>query len=108
MSTDIAINMSNRVPAGSPIMNKPSYLITVEQNVGKSKIFRFFITLDKPELLNGFVQAKGLYADNNMTEDKIITSFSEILTSAEKELFLEVMLPWHKIVSIRSLVFRAK
>jgi hypothetical protein len=106
MSSDIAISVSNRVPSGSPITNKPSYLIALEPDTGKTK--KYFITLEKPELLNGFVQAKGLFAEKGMTEDKIITSFVEILTSADKVLFLEVLLPWHKICSIRSLVFRAK
>ena len=106
MSNDIAISVSNRVPMGSPIMNKPSYLITLESDTGKTK--RYFITLEKPELLNGFVQAKGLFAEKGVAEEKIIVSFADILTSADKVLFLEVLLPWHKICSIRSLVFRAK
>ena len=109
MSNDIAVSVSNRVPMGSPIMNKPSYLITLEQDTtSKTKSLKYFITLEKPELLNGFVQAKGLFAAKGVTEEKIITSFSEILTSADKVLILEVLLPWHKICSIRSLVFRAK
>jgi hypothetical protein len=108
MSTDIAVSVSNRIPAGSPIMNKPSYLITLENNVGKTKGVKFFITLDKPELLNGFVQAKGLFADDSLPESEIITKYSEILTTADKALFLELLLPWHKICSIRSLIFKAK
>ena len=108
MSEDIAVSISNRIPNGSLIMNKPSYLITLEQNVGKNKVSKYFITLDKPELLNGFIQTKGLFVDNDVSESEIITNFWGILTSAKKELILEVLLPWHKICSIRSLVFKAK
>lgn len=108
MSNDIAVSISNRVPNGSFILNKPSYLITLEENSGKTKITKYFITLDKPEFLNGFVQVKGLFAEKEMTEEVVINSFSSILTSVDKGLFLEMLFPWHKICSIRSLVFKAK
>ena len=108
MSNDIAISVSGLPSVGGVIRGKPSYLITLEQNSGKLKSQKFFITTEKPELLNGFVQVKGVFAENNETEETIIVSFSDILTNAKKELILELMLPWHKIVSIRSLVFRAK
>jgi len=105
---DIAVEVSNRVPNGSVITTKPSYLITLENNLGKTKSLRYFITLDRPELLNGFVQVKGIFVDNNVLEEEIISKFSSILTNSAKDLFLEVLLPWHKICSIRSLVFKAK
>ena len=105
---DIAVEVSNRVPNGSVITTKPSYLITLENNLGKTKSLRYFITLDRPELLNGFVQVKGIFVDNDVTEEEIISKFSSILTNSAKDLFLEVLLPWHKICSIRSLVFKAK
>ena len=105
---DIAVEVSNRVPNGSVITTKPSYLITLENNLGKTKSLRYFITLDRPELLNGFVQDKGIFVDNDVTEEEIISKFSSLLTNSAKDLFLEVLLPWHKICSIRSLVFKAK
>lgn len=108
MSNDIAVSVSNRVPSGGQMVSKPSYLITLEQNIGKNKNIKYFITLDKPELLNGFVQTKGIFIDNDMSESDVITNFCEVLTSSKKELFLEMLFPWHKICSIRSLVFKAK
>lgn len=105
---DIAVEVSNRVPNGSVITSKPSYLITLENNLGKTKALRYFITLDRPELLNGFVQVKGIFVDSAVSEDDIISKFSSLLTNSAKDLFLEVLLPWHKICSIRSLVFKAK
>ena len=89
---------------GSQISRKPSYLLTLEPSGAKGKVQRF-ITLDKPDLLQGFVQVKGVYL--NESEDEIINNVSTILTSIKKELVLEVMLPWHRICSIRSLVFNA-
>ena len=108
MSGDIAISVSNRVPVGSPITTKPSYLVSLEETIGKTKTIRYFITLDRPEQLNGFIQVKGIFADSSLDESEIIKTFSDLLTNAKKDLILEVMFPWHKICSIRSLVFKAK
>lgn len=108
MGNDIAVSVSNRVPVGSPIANKPSYLVALEETVGKTKTIRYFITLDRPEQLNGFIQVKGIFADSSLEESEIIKTFSDLLTSAKKELILEMLFPWHKICSIRSLVFKAK
>ena len=107
MSNDIAVSVSNRVPNGSFILTKPSYLILLEDNFGKTKTKKYFITIDRPDYLNGFVQARGIFVEKD-TEETIINNFSSILTSADKGLFLEMMFPWHKICSIRSLVFKAK
>lgn len=97
---DFAIGVATLPPVGH-LNKKPSYLITID-----GKPVKRFITIDKPELLNGFVQVKGIYCEEN--EDEIVQKFADILTSSSKELILEVMFPWHKIASIRSLVFRAK
>ncbi len=100
--SDIAIGITAQLPTMGAMNKKPAYLITLDY--GKS--YKRFITLDKPELLNGFLQVKGIYSD--ASEDEIIKSFSDILTNAPKELILDIMFPWHKICSVRSLVFRAK
>ena len=106
MSDDILIGVTGVVPTGGSISKKPSYLITLEGIDGKAKSIKKFITLDKPELLNGFLQAKGFYSE--LPEDEIIKNYSSILTSTERDLILEMMMPWHKICSVRSLVFKAK
>lgn len=105
---DIAISVSNRVPNGSTVMSKPSYLIYLEDYVGKTKTIKHFISTDKPEHLNGFIQVKGIFVDSSVPENDIIKNYVEILTSAKRELVLEVLFPWHKICYIRSLVFKAK
>lgn len=89
---------------GSPISKKPSYLVTLKSNTANFK-FERFVALDKPEFLQDCVQVKGVYLDD--TEDEIINNVSGILTSIKKELVLEMIFPWHRICSIRSLVFNA-
>lgn len=106
MSADIAVGVAAGLPVQGTLAKKPSYLITLEDNVGKSKTVKRFISLDKPEILNGFVQVKGIYSD--LDEEEISKTFTTLLTDAPRDSILEIMFPWHKICSIRSLVFKAK
>jgi|WetSurMetagenome_2_1015567.scaffolds.fasta_scaffold680452_2 hypothetical protein len=98
---DLAIGVT-ALPTVGNLRQKPSYLITLEH--GKS--VKRFITMDKPEIQNGFVQAKGIYS--NLEEDEIVQKYMDLLTESSKELILEMMFPVYRVVSIRSLVFRAK
>lgn len=89
----------------APTLKKPPFLITLIPNGMKATGKEFFISLDKPESINGFVQVKGIFCDKK--EDEIIKDFSDILTSTGKELIIEMMFPLHRIYHIRSLVFSA-
>lgn len=92
--------------AQAPTLKKPPFLITLDDGVtGKTRNFQRFISLDKPESINGFIQVKGIFCDKD--EDEIIKGFADILTNTSKELILEMMFPLHRIHSIRSLVFNA-
>lgn len=106
MSNDIAIGITN-VPMGSgvPVKRAPAHLITLEKNNGKVFLVERFISLDRPEALNGFINVKGFFSDSS--EGEIIKSFSDLLTSYPKELLLEMMFPLHRVISIRNLIFNA-
>jgi len=113
MTSDIAIGANINtpgggvaiLPTGAPIKRNPIYLITLEKQSGKTQVIEKFISLDKPQSENGFIQVKGIFCEKS--EEEIIKSFNEILTSSPKELILEMMFPHHRILSIRSLVFNA-
>lgn len=105
MSNDIVIGTTS-IPYINNVKSKPAYLIVISEPYGKTKIIKKFITLDKPEFLNGFVQAKGVFSE--LEDDEIFNNYSSLLTNAPKDLILEMMIPWHKIDFIRSLVFKAK
>jgi len=92
------------IPSVATVSKKPCYLITLVDPAGKGTISRF-ITLDKPDLLNGFVQVKGTFADGS--DEVLVKTFNEVLASTIKESFVDIMFPWHRIHSIRSLVFNA-
>ncbi len=102
----IDLGPNSLLGAQAASLKKPPFLITLEDGVsGKTRNFQRFISLDKPESMNGFVQVKGIFCDKD--EDEIIKSFTDILTGSPKELILEMMFPLHRIHSIRSLVFNA-
>jgi len=101
---DFAVSIS-AAPSVGTVTKKPCYLVSLEEGAGKTFHVRRFISIDKPDLLNGFVQIKGIFSD--LSEEEITKTFTEVLTKTPKELFLDMMFPWHKICSIRSLVFNA-
>ncbi len=106
MIMPIELGPNSLTTAQAPSLKKPPFLITLDDGiVGKTRNQQRFISLDKPESVNGFVQVKGIFCDKN--EDEIIKTFSDILTNTPKELILEMMFPLHRIYSIRSLVFNA-
>jgi hypothetical protein len=106
MSNDIAIGTVAGMPAIGTISKKPSYLVILEDLNGKNRVIRKFITVDKPEFLQGFIQVKGFFCD--LDEEEISKKFMEVLTSTSKELICEMLFPWHKICHIKSLVFKQK
>lgn len=107
MANDIAVGpYIGSLPVGAAVARKPAYLITLEGYVGKNLVQKRFISLDKPEFLQGFIQVKGIFSDSS--EEEISSKFNDILASSSKDLFIEVMFPCHKVCSIRNLIFRAK
>jgi hypothetical protein len=107
MPSDIAVGTySGPLPGGAPVARKPVYLVVLEEQVGKNIVMKRFITIDKPEIIPGFVQVKGVFTD--LSEDEISSKYLDVLASSSKDLFVEIMFPQHKINNIRNLVFRAK
>jgi hypothetical protein len=113
MPSDIAVGANINTPAGAvailptgaPKRTTPPYLVTLVENTGKTQTMSRFISLDKPELVNGLIQVKGIYCDK--AEDEIVKGFVNILATCPKDTILEMLFPIHRIHSIRSLVFNA-
>jgi hypothetical protein len=93
------------LPTINNITKKPCYLVELLDNMGKQPKKIYFLSLDKPETLNGFIQVKGIYS--SLLEEELVKKFGEILSVTPKEQILELMIPWHRVYSIRSLVFNA-
>lgn len=90
------------VPSVGHQARKPCYLVVLSTTAKKTENF---ISLDKPDLLNGFIQAKGFYTDQS--EEEVVKDFVNLVASTPKETYLDIMFPWHRVQSIRSLVFNA-
>lgn len=107
MSHDIAISANMSPQSGPPTLKKPPYLILLHGVQISAKIAptERFISFDKPQSENGFVQVKGFFATES--EEEIVKSFNDIITTASKELIVEMMFPLHRVISIRNLIFNA-
>lgn len=106
---DLVIGPQLRVPDGSVISAKPSYLITLTEKTGNSKSMQFkkFISLDLPNTTHPhFVQAKGFFCDQD--EEAIIANYKQIVATIDKEKVIEIYFSASSVFSIRSLVFKAK
>jgi hypothetical protein len=113
MEKDIAIEPFNKLPAPGSLLNKPSYLISLQDNSKTAKgvtieSVKYFISIEKPDLQISFVQTKGVFVNPTLEEQDIVKNYANILTNTNKDLFLEMCFPWHKILCIRSLVFKLK
>jgi hypothetical protein len=114
--TDIAVGAVGNVTDTGAILvsgvgtvsinKKPIYLLVLESLTGKTRTLEKFLSLDKPDLLNGFVQVKGAYVENDISV--IEKDYINILSSVKKENVVEIMFPWHRIVSMQNLIFKAK
>lgn len=103
--SDIGIQQAGLTSFAPAQQLKPSYLLSMEDTSGKTKKVTRFICMDKPEFLNGFVHTKGFYTD--VEEEAIVTGYVTIISGVDKEKIVEVFLPSHRIINIRSLVYRA-
>ena len=102
---DLAIPVIGLPPMGA-LNKKPPHLILLESEKGKGATKKF-ITLDKPDIgVNGMVQAKGIFSE--VDETKIAENYFDLLTSAKKEEYMEMMFPVQRVINIRNLVFKAK
>ncbi len=104
---DFSVGAIASIPTFGALNKKPIYLISLEDTSSKkgASNCQRFISLDKPDSQNGFILAKGIFSD--CSEEEISKTFSDILTSAPKEAILDMWFPWHRVLSIRSLVFNA-
>lgn len=56
---DFTVNAVGSFTNTVQISKKPSYLIKLDS--GKAKKDTYFVSVDRPDLLNGFIQVKGFF-----------------------------------------------
>lgn len=102
MSTDIGLGIVG-IPNVGAITKKPLHLIVLV----KGKQEEHFLSLDKPELLTGFIQVKGFFCDAVKESDGTV-DFNTLTASTPIDKIVELMLPTHRVVSVKNLAFKAK
>jgi hypothetical protein len=101
---DVVLTPSYRVPDGSAISNKPSHLLVIED---ENEMVRLFISIELPDMKNvSCIQAKGFFTGSS--EEEVKAHFSELIAKEDKKNFVEIYVPWVRVVVIQNLVFRAK
>lgn len=92
------------IPAPGVISKKPPHLVTVA-STGKGRP-TLFVSLDRPELLTGFIQVKGFYT--SLPEEEVIGNYVEVISSTSKDNIIDLLLPTHMVLCIRNIVFNAQ
>lgn len=98
-----AIPVSTKVPDGSVISAKPCHLISLTSG-GKSK--KMFIALERPVMEPSHIQAKGFFLE--WSEENILSNWIDIIKDTDRSVHTEMYFPWHSVISIRNLVYKAK
>ncbi len=91
------------IPSVGKVISKPCYLVALTNPIGKKPLH--FISIDKPDLLEGFIQAKGYFSD--LSDEDLVKSYAEVVANAPLDSRVEMMFPHHRVLSIRNLVFSA-
>jgi hypothetical protein len=84
------------------IRRPPTYLISI---LGDKKSDQLFVAT-KYEDGAHCAKLTGFYSSES--EAKIITDYDEIIKATPKQEFVEMMIPWGRVKSVRSLIFRQK
>jgi hypothetical protein len=79
----------------------PTYLVSLE--AGKKEL-SFIAT--KYDETNNCARVVGFYTEE--TEQDILSKYDEIVKNTEKTNFVEISFPWHRVLSVRSLLYKHK
>lgn len=102
---DLVIASTFNVPTGAAQQIKPCYLVKF---VASAKKTQLFIVIGEPKFETAFVQGKGFFVDSGLDEEDVVTSYQKLVTGVDKSTMVEMWLPWHNIVFVRSLVYKGK
>ena len=84
---------------------KPVHLVCLK---GDSKIgsgLEYYLTQDRPELLNGFVNIKGFSV---FQEDLNLKDYKDLVDQTSKDKYEEMLIPVYRIHYIKNLDFRGQ
>lgn len=104
---DLAIAPTSNLPSiQSNMVRKVSYLIVLEKGKDSRLPEPHFISLDKLDINNHTVSARGVFTDKLVAD--IALQYNQILNETDKSQIVEVIFPLHKVSYMKNLVFNAK
>lgn len=102
---DVAISPTGPNEYRVAVRQQPTYLVAMEKGATGKTIKQFIAT--KMDVGTGnFAKFIGFYVDAN--EDDIATNYQELVAKADAEAFVEILVPYSRVATIRSLSYRHK
>ena len=95
------IDVTN-VQSVHPKITKPIYLVTLR----KGRMGELFLSLDKPIILNNFIEVKGFFVTEK--ESVVKENYIELVQKVDKAKMMDMLFPIHRVNSVQNLIFRAK
>jgi hypothetical protein len=102
MAQDTIIQQVSIPSDNITIRRQPTYLVSFTDSTKKNSYF----VATKYEEGTSCAKLTGFSID--LDETKIVAGYDDIIKGTDKENFVEMFVPWHRIKSVRSLVFRQK
>jgi hypothetical protein len=104
MSNDVAINPAKPLENYKlPTRVVPSYLVSIE----KGKTTQFFIAVKYDDAPPNYAKFVGFNVAGGQ-EDIIVSGYEELVKNTDISNFIEIQIPWNRIIQIRSLMYRHK
>jgi len=105
MSNDLAISNVSYKPSAPPVYKNTPYIVLLAPTEPKSKSNTKFITTGKLDIVPGFIQVRGFFVE--LEDQEINSNYNDIISSVDKEKIVEIYFPNHRVISIRSLIYKA-
>jgi hypothetical protein len=103
-SEDITIAPISARIYDKPFKFTPIYLVKIDNGIGEKPIY---LLSTKIEETISTIKIVGVeIIKNNIS--KLATNYQEVLSSIDKSLFIELSVPWHRIIRIQNLTYKHK
>lgn len=104
MNNDIIVQQTTVINAKAG--NKLAYKLTVEDSLKKTKAAVYYISLMKLDMSPAVVDFKGFEVDEKQLNT--INTYEDAVNIASKKDIINLMIPWHKIISIENILYRQR
>src|SRR5258708_39674002 len=100
--SDVAINPANLPDYRVAIRISPQYLVSIDSG----KKTQFFLATKFDETSSHYAKFVGFYVES--TSELITEKYAELISAAEAANYMEILIPYTRILSIRNLIYKHK